>query len=772
MEEHLSPFVRLTERHMALQGSANLHTVFTSECNNHQFDWFTVGVYESFRASGMQGSITRLLACSQEDLKGYKGLDLGPTFVHPNYRHNPLNGDTSASYNKPASVMHFSREANFTEEYVLFIDADMVLSTPIDPVALGAKPGTVVSEFVPYMIGTGNGMAAQFLPSEAVPRAKSVGWYHIFHRDDLRRIAPLWLKYCGRVRTEPERYWRINGSIPADIPTGDAYVKFGKAPWIAEMYGYAFGAAEAGVEHVITHGVVRYPGEVSNYGEQPHILHYGIDFTILPDYNWNKMSYQKLDLFACNGRYFGPPPAGDGGHRHSAMRYVVNTLNKAFCEFYHSRCPGTPAATRRCPQTTRPEDGAGAPCVRAEGELICCKDDSPSCWQWALDEQCEQNKGFMQSTCKLSCGICPEPIESTGGGGLLPTSDSAGAPKLVLDSTHRALAKLESGLQPFLSEADAGAAKSFSALKASGTDAGDAAAAALPHAALQQQPDQHPQQQPQQLPQQQSPRLLQGAATASLHDAAWGRLVGVPRVDGANAHEQVVDLEPVDKSDAALDGLGTRADGAGKIAESSPDLGAISDGAATPSSVADVAEDAAVRSVDASRPHGVAPTWVDDTDPTLHLPRHTAPATNARVHTAARDTTATRDATAAAVAPATVKAESGASPARANNGAAIMDEFRRVATQHSAEYAPGHVPQWLKRQAKMEGALGQGGVSASASRDEEQVAVADQSRHRFLLLSLLALWLSIITLAVVRWLGLCSCRGSKRRRRPDLLHRY
>ena len=94
----------------------------------------------------MRGSITRLLACSQEDLEKYKGLDLGPTFVHPNYRHNPINGDTSASYNKPASVMHFSREANFTEEYVLFIDADMLLVKPIDPVAMGAKRGTVVFE--------------------------------------------------------------------------------------------------------------------------------------------------------------------------------------------------------------------------------------------------------------------------------------------------------------------------------------------------------------------------------------------------------------------------------------------------------------------------------------------------------------------------------------------------------------------------------------------------------------------------------------------------
>ena len=75
--------------------------------------------------------MTRLLACSEEELKTYKGLDLGPTFVHPNYRHNPINGDTSASYNKPASVMHFSQSSNYTEEFLLFIDADMILTKPM-----------------------------------------------------------------------------------------------------------------------------------------------------------------------------------------------------------------------------------------------------------------------------------------------------------------------------------------------------------------------------------------------------------------------------------------------------------------------------------------------------------------------------------------------------------------------------------------------------------------------------------------------------------------
>ena len=216
--------------------------------------------------------------------------------------------------------MHFTREANFTEDYILFIDADMILTRPIDPVALGAKKGTVVSEHVAYMIGTSNQMAKNFLTPEAVPLAKPVGWYHIFHRDDLKRIAPLWLEFCGKVRMHPEKYWAINGSIPENIPTGDAYVKFGKAPWISEMYGYAFGAATAGVQHVVTHGVVRYPSEAFTFGEreglkgadkQPYILHYGIDFNIGSDYNWNSSPPTVSEPSAQDNHHL-PDPAAAG----------------------------------------------------------------------------------------------------------------------------------------------------------------------------------------------------------------------------------------------------------------------------------------------------------------------------------------------------------------------------------------------------------------------------------------------------------------------------
>ncbi|KAJ1629764.1 hypothetical protein T492DRAFT_108850 [Pavlovales sp. CCMP2436] len=117
-------------------GSGRLPRVdilFTAECVP-PFDWMAAGLFESFRAlygdgNGGRVRMTRLLACSPQQLEGYRetpGWRLGPTFVHTNYKHNPHNGETSGSYNKPGSIMHWtqSAEANGAET-ILFIDADM-----------------------------------------------------------------------------------------------------------------------------------------------------------------------------------------------------------------------------------------------------------------------------------------------------------------------------------------------------------------------------------------------------------------------------------------------------------------------------------------------------------------------------------------------------------------------------------------------------------------------------------------------------------------------
>ena len=63
----------------------SVHIVFSAECNT-AMTWQAVGLFHSFRTSGQAGNITRLLACSDDQLASYRGLDIGPTFVHHNMR--------------------------------------------------------------------------------------------------------------------------------------------------------------------------------------------------------------------------------------------------------------------------------------------------------------------------------------------------------------------------------------------------------------------------------------------------------------------------------------------------------------------------------------------------------------------------------------------------------------------------------------------------------------------------------------------------------------
>lgn len=69
-----------------------IHTLFSTECTTY-FDWQTVGFMHSFRLSGQPGNITRLLSCTDEDLKKYKGRDLAPTHNVPSMSRHPLTGD-------------------------------------------------------------------------------------------------------------------------------------------------------------------------------------------------------------------------------------------------------------------------------------------------------------------------------------------------------------------------------------------------------------------------------------------------------------------------------------------------------------------------------------------------------------------------------------------------------------------------------------------------------------------------------------------------------
>lgn len=86
----------------ALDEVESVHVAFCAECKA-DMDWKSAGLYHSFHTSGMRGRITRLLACSEEQLAKYpkEALEMGPTYVHRNYRTHPrVPNDHSGSYNK------------------------------------------------------------------------------------------------------------------------------------------------------------------------------------------------------------------------------------------------------------------------------------------------------------------------------------------------------------------------------------------------------------------------------------------------------------------------------------------------------------------------------------------------------------------------------------------------------------------------------------------------------------------------------------------------
>jgi peptidyl serine alpha-galactosyltransferase len=217
----------------------------------------------SHRKSGQPGPLTRIVSCTPEEWASLSEQEKNfvPTHVAPSFTRHPRTGDQYAAYNKPVAVIDWLARTDVKEDYVLIIDADMIMRRAFIPELDGAKPGRAVSAYFGYMKGVMNKLADKHIP-EIAPRndtlagpqgrrSDQVGGFTMMHVRDLRRVAPLWLKYTEDVRFDPDA-WEL---------TGDAYSKHpGDRPWISEMYGYSYACAKADVWHVVDHSAMLYPG--------------------------------------------------------------------------------------------------------------------------------------------------------------------------------------------------------------------------------------------------------------------------------------------------------------------------------------------------------------------------------------------------------------------------------------------------------------------------------------------------------------------------------
>jgi len=416
-------------------GVSNIHTVFSAECNPI-FDWHSIALFHSHRTSGQPGGITRLLACDAAKLETYQGLDIGPTFVHENQRH--YHSQNYAAFNKPASVMYWTRSGKVPEgvEYVMQLDADMLINRRVIPENIGARLGQVVSAPYDYLVGTTSGLAERLGVNATRSRMARCGGMHVFHLDDLTRIAPRWLANTRKVREFacdlPDEFHRL--AAPPKDPK--AAIKEGSPAkqetankderrqfmWMVEMYGYIFGAAEAGIgSHRVHDAMMGYVGQVSTR-PGPFILHYGIDWSVdsaegvSSPFHFNKLTYVELDATSCPGWFFpvlSTPVELATTFRAQLCLRQMRDFNTALCEYYGRHCRRAP----HCP----PEHAVSSPASPADG----CYDRNPACLAWSQMSECEANPGFMRGECTASCGQCPGDRPMMGAPGNCADVDAA-----------------------------------------------------------------------------------------------------------------------------------------------------------------------------------------------------------------------------------------------------------------------------------------------------------------------------------------------------------
>lgn len=427
----------LLARGVESAGEKTFHIIFSTECTPY-FDYQTLGLLHSYVKANQTGRITRLMACDDENYSG-RGLTSkfpnADTFVHRNYAVHPKTGDKYAAYNKPYSVLSWLKESEPDEDYIVFLDADMVINSRITVEAVGAEPGRPVSALYGYLKGVDPESYMEI--KESVPnveKADKVGGFMVMHKADMKRLAPWWLHYTEEVRTNPKNW----------ANTGDVYNQNGELgpPWISEMYGYVFGCAHVNLSHIISNDFMLYPGYTPPPEPFPLVIHYGITFFV-DDYAFDKHWFQ--DLTTCPGKNVDFPLTleeieykkqnGPGDYRRSALAlYAPQVLHEAledhrrgYCHagagarYRHTYKCESPGGIIQCKATgllegealeskIRREEG-GVEAAREAEEARepakdACEDSNELCCSWARNGECGANSAYMLEQCKASCGVC------------------------------------------------------------------------------------------------------------------------------------------------------------------------------------------------------------------------------------------------------------------------------------------------------------------------------------------------------------------------------
>ncbi|KAL0035276.1 hypothetical protein WJX79_009858 [Trebouxia sp. C0005] len=393
--------------------------------------WQSLGIQYSHRKAGQTGPITRIISCTDEQKQTYKDIDLMPSHIVPSLTQDKEHNDVYSAYNKPGAVMYWLRDVQPSEDFILVIDADMIMRQPFNPVALGAGPGWAISAFFTYMKGVSNELALRHVPQVkprednlAGPpgrRGDQVGGFTLMSTKDLEKVAPMWLSFTTAVRNDPT----------ACNTTGDSYsIHPGDKPWISEMYGYSYACAAADVWHKVDFSAMLYPAYFS--ATPPKVLHYGLIYTIAnTNYTFDKHWHYDFDATACppwnmntdhpkKGLFPHPPRASSFTTKAKELLrdllaiQVIVELNAAFCERHQVQCPASEQLEKECTYAKELETELDAAFIEVEYQISVesCKDHDKRCKIWADAGECDANPGFMTNNCKVACEKCTIPLHA------------------------------------------------------------------------------------------------------------------------------------------------------------------------------------------------------------------------------------------------------------------------------------------------------------------------------------------------------------------------
>lgn len=234
-----------------------LHSVFSIDGSRYQ-QWQADLLAYSHRRVGQAGPVTRLWSSD-----GRPTAFAGRTFRAAPYSPHPVSRDDYAPYNKPSAVLSWLRTSPPTDDTVLLLDPDCVF---VASFTVEANRGEPIGQPLGYMRPDATVIARHCRRPRAV---QGIGIPIVIHRDDLTALAATWLEKTESIRDDRRSCARVG--------------------WVAEMWGYAFAAAELGLRHR-RRVLARFPTE--DRTDLP-LIHYCYASTDAEGcWSWDKRSYR------------------------------------------------------------------------------------------------------------------------------------------------------------------------------------------------------------------------------------------------------------------------------------------------------------------------------------------------------------------------------------------------------------------------------------------------------------------------------------------------